>query len=147
MPPRSRTPVVLLVQPAHDDRDMYAEYLRLNHLNVVCFDDGAGAAAAAEDADVIVTEISLPGTDGLELMRRLRHGGATRDLPIIVLTTCAWNASRDRAEAAGCDVFLAKPCMPETLLAEVRRAVALRSIPSPRPVNAVPRERHRRRER
>jgi CheY-like chemotaxis protein len=146
MLPRSRPPVVLLVQPAHDDRDMYAEYLRLNHFDVVCSEDAASAQAAADGADVIVTEIRLPGTDGLEFMRRLRDGGATKDLPIIVLTTCAWNATRDHAQAAGCDVFLAKPCVPEMLLAEVRRTIALRSVPEPSPVSAVPRAPRRRRD-
>jgi CheY-like chemotaxis protein len=142
----SRAPVVLLVQPAHDDRDMYEEFLRFNHFHVLCSDDVASAQGAAEGADVIVTEIRLPGTDGLEFMRRLRDGAPTRHVPIIVLTTCAWKSIRDRAEAAGCDVFLTKPCVPEMLLGEVRRAVALRSIPKPRPVSAVPRERRHRRE-
>src|SRR3954466_2914305 len=80
MPRLTRRPVVLLVQPAHDDRDMYAEYLRLNHFNVLCFDDAASGAAAAEGADTIVTEIRLPGTDGIEFMRRLRDGAATKHL-------------------------------------------------------------------
>jgi two-component system cell cycle response regulator DivK len=143
----SRTPLILLVQPAHDDREMYAEYLRLNHLNVVCSEDAASAATVAEGADVIVTELRLPGTDGVELMRRLRDGPATKYLPIIVLTASVWSSERDRAEAAGCDVFLPKPCVPEALLAEVRRAVALQRIPKPRPVSAAPREqRHRRAE-
>src|SRR4051794_28820947 len=146
MPPLSRPPVVLLVQPPHDDRAMYTEYLRLNHLTVLCSEDAATAMALVESADVIVTEIRLPGADGIQFIQRLRAGAGTTEMPIIVLTASAWRSEQDRAQAAGCDLFLAKPCVPETLLAEVQRAVALRSIPKPRPVSAAPRERRHLRE-
>jgi two-component system, cell cycle response regulator DivK len=144
--PLAHAPVILLVQPAHDDRDMYAEYLRLHDLTAICSDDAVSALASAERADVVVTALRLPGTDGLELIRRLRDGARTKHIPIIVLTSLAWQTYRDRAEAAGCDAFLAKPCVPDTLLAELRRLLALRSIPKPRPARASPRERRRRRE-
>ncbi len=38
--------------------------------------------------------------------------------PIIVLTACAWDAERERATNAGCDLFLAKPCELFTALGE-----------------------------
>src|SRR4051812_331308 len=98
MPPLARTPIVLLVQPAHDDRDMYAEYLRLNHLTTICSDDPVSALMMAEGADVIVTGIRLPGMDGIEFIHRLREGAATKNLPIVVLTASAWKSDRDRAE-------------------------------------------------
>ena len=49
-------------------------------------------------------------------------------LSIIVLTACVWKPERERAEAARCDVFLPKPCLPDHLLAEVRHLLALSRI-------------------
>ena len=62
--------------------------------------------------------------DGVELVSRLRHDDWTRSTPIIVLTACAWPKDRARAEGAGCDVFLLKPCLPNDLLGEVRQLLA-----------------------
>jgi CheY-like chemotaxis protein len=54
-------------------------------------DDTADALALARTADVIVTGIRVPGPfDGIELVRRLRADGPTKDKPIIVLTACAF---------------------------------------------------------
>jgi CheY-like chemotaxis protein len=135
----------MLVQPEHDDRAMYIEFLRQNDMIAVCPNDAMSALALAAKADVIVTAILLPGPiDGIELVRRLRADTATRRLPIIVLTACAWKADRDRAEAAGCDVFLAKPCLPDMLLAEIRKLLLLRNTPRPQPARATAHEKSRR---
>jgi len=76
-------------------------------------------------ADAIVTGIFLSGLfDGLELVRRVRADERTRHKPIIVLTGCAFDEDRERARAAGCDVFLTKPCLPGTLVGELCRALA-----------------------
>jgi two-component system cell cycle response regulator DivK len=116
---------VLLVHASPDDRQMYAEYLRLNDLVVTeaaTTDDGWAKAATA---DVVVTGLMVPGSfDGLELVRRLRRDPATATKPIVVLTARVMQADRDAAEDAGCDVFLPKPCLPDVLLAEIRRVLA-----------------------
>jgi CheY-like chemotaxis protein len=54
---------------------------------------------AVRSAGVIVTGILLAtGTDGVELIVRLRRDERTSQAPIIVLTACAWNTERERAE-------------------------------------------------
>lgn len=118
--------VVLLVQPAGDDGgDMYAEFLRHHRFRSIVTCDAGGALNAASQADVVVTGILLSGdVDGIELIARLRADPQTEHTPIIVVTACAWPSARQRAEEAGCDVFLTKPCLPETLLHEVQRVFA-----------------------
>lgn len=54
----------------------------------------------------------------------LRHDDGTMRKPIIVLTACVYRRDRERAEHAGCDVFLPNPCLPNDLLREVRRVLA-----------------------
>jgi CheY-like chemotaxis protein len=117
--------VVLLVQSHDDSREMYSEYLRHSGLAAIAASNAADALTVAPMADVIVTGIRLDGgIDGIELIARLREDARTKHVPIVVLTAFAMQSDRERAERAGCDVFLPKPCLPEDLLREVRRVLA-----------------------
>jgi len=114
--------VVLLVQPHDDTRQMYTEFLLHHGFSVFERTSADDALKLASLADVIVTGILLDGgVDGVELVTRVRDDDRTKRTPIIVLTACVTPVDRSRAEQAGCDVFLAKPCLPEELLREVRR--------------------------
>jgi CheY-like chemotaxis protein len=117
----AKAPTVLLVDSPQDDRAMYAEYLRLCGLNPVEMDDTAAALRRANQADVIVTGIRVNGPfDGVEFVRRLRDGHRAHNTPVIVLTACAFESDRQRALAAGCDLFLAKPCLPDRLVSNIQ---------------------------
>ena len=118
----ARRRVVLLVQRRGDDGlEMYAEYLHYAGLAPVAVSNAADALTFAPKADVIVTGLVLDGhMDGVELVSCLRGDDGTMRKPIVVLTSCAWPGDRERAEHAGCDVFLSKPCLPDELLREVR---------------------------
>jgi two-component system cell cycle response regulator DivK len=141
-PRPSRTPIVMLVQPDHDDRTMYTAYLRGKQLIVICPKDGTSALALADKADVVVTALRLPGPmSGFELIQQLRHNKSTCAIPIIVLTACAWDEDRAHAADAGCNVFLSKPCLPYTLLGEVRHAILLGRLPKAEPARAAGRNR------
>jgi CheY-like chemotaxis protein len=119
-----RGAVVLLVQPERDDREMYAEYLSYKGWAPLCVQEAGAALTLAPRADIIVTGILLPGAvDGYSLIERLKHSAATRHIPIVVLTVCAWTTEEARARTAGCDAFLSKPCLPHVLLRELRRAL------------------------
>jgi DNA-binding response OmpR family regulator len=118
-------PVVLLVQPDDDGREMYAEYLQHHRFAVRCAADVGEAAALAREASVIVTELYLPGSfDGCAFIQRLRADADTRTKPIIVLTSRAWQTDKLRARDAGCDLFLTKPCLPHVMLHHVRQVLA-----------------------
>jgi CheY-like chemotaxis protein len=97
----ARAAVVLLVQPGRDDRDLYAEYLSHMGLTPICVQDADAALRLACRADIIVTELLLPGAlDGYELIHRLKHSAPTSNIPIVVLTVCAWTA--DQSAGAEC---------------------------------------------
>jgi two-component system, cell cycle response regulator DivK len=110
---------VLLVQPHADSREMYTEFLSHRGAHTVAVGDGNDALRAATDADVIVTDLLVPGIDGIELITRLRKDDRTKHTPIIVLTACAFQSDRIRAEHAGCDAFLSMPCLPGDLLHQI----------------------------
>lgn len=125
MPTTRAGAVVLLAQPRDDGLRMYAECLCKHGLKVIAVSDAWDALIAASKADIIVTEILLAGSmDGVGLIGRLRRHERAERRPIIVLTACAWDAERERATRAGCDLFLAKPCVPGELLRHVRASLA-----------------------
>ena len=124
MPPAPAA-VVLLVQADADSREMYTEFFRYEGFLPVPVSNARDGLTVARKADVIVTGLLLPGDiDGIEFIARLKRDERTKRIPLIVLTACAWKSDRDRAEEAGCDVFLAKPCLPDQLLREVRVLLA-----------------------
>lgn len=72
--------------------------------------------------DIILTDISLPGMDGIELTRTLRQREALKDVPIIVLSAFNDSETINRALDAGADAFYKKPLKPSNL---EKRLVAL----------------------
>ena len=82
--------------------------------------DGSSAIQKARrrHPDVIVMALAMPRLDGWAAIARLKGEADTRDIPIIVLS--AVQISRNSARAAGCDGYLAKPCLPELRWWEIR---------------------------
>jgi two-component system, cell cycle response regulator DivK len=112
----------LLVDRDRDQLQMYGEYLQRASFDVDEAEDGPEALAKAisRRPGIIVTETQLPGIDGFHLCELLRADIVTCTTPIIVVTADAYPVDIARAERAGADSVLIKPCLPEQLLAEIR---------------------------
>jgi response regulator RpfG family c-di-GMP phosphodiesterase len=85
--------------------------------------DGAAAARRrirASRPDVIVLDVKMPGTTGLELCAELKADPATSDIPIILLTGSDGGTSA-QAKRVGADAFMRKPFSPLELLAVAER--------------------------
>src|SRR5262245_31286373 len=65
--------------------------------------------AGSERPDVIIMDLEMPILVGWEATRRLKSNPQTRDIPVIALSAHALAGERERAFAAGCDEFDAKP--------------------------------------
>ncbi|MGE5246168.1 MAG: response regulator [Betaproteobacteria bacterium] len=117
--------LALLADRDADTRMMYAEYLTRARCEVDHATDGREALAKAisRRPDAVVTDTRLPGIDGIDLCRLLRGDPATASIALVIVTGDAYAADVQRAEGAGADRVLIKPCLPETLLAELRRLV------------------------
>lgn len=113
-------PVVLIADDDLDARNFYADYLTEMGCRVVTAYAGLKAMTKAAECqpDVIVMDLLMPRLDGWESTARLKRSPGTRHIPVIVVS--AVQKSGDRARAAGCDGFLAKPCSPELLWWKVR---------------------------
>jgi CheY-like chemotaxis protein len=109
-------PIILLVEDHDDTRQMYAEFLSVS-FDVLPAGDGTEALAIMRSTppDLLITDLSLPGMDGFELVALIRKDPLLRDLPIICLSGYGGHAHEQRARQAGCDRILQKPCMPDAL--------------------------------
>lgn len=112
-----RRPVILLVEDHSDTRQMYAECLSLA-FEVLTAGDGMKALdiVKASRPDLLITDLSLPGLDGLELVTRIRQNPDVGGMPVICLSGYGGHAHEQRARDAGCDRILQKPCMPDALV-------------------------------
>ncbi len=114
-------PLVLVVDDFEDNRAMYVEYLQFHGFRVAEAVNGADAVKRAIEIlpDLVVMDLSLPVMDGWEATRRLRADPKTRDVLVIALTGHAEAAHAKKALDAGCDAFVAKPCLPQDLVEKI----------------------------
>lgn len=116
-------PSVLLVEDDQVGRQMYADWLTEAGFNVDQAHNGLQALerAFASTPDVVVTDLNIPGIDGFELTRRLKLDPRTSGVPVVAVTGYAAFASDPaRAQRAGCDAVLEKPCSAEALESTIR---------------------------
>jgi CheY-like chemotaxis protein len=116
-------PLILVVEDFDDAREMYRDYLEFAGFRVETARDGREGIekARALQPDLILMDLSLPGIDGWEATRLLKAAPETRQIIIIALSAHALATEGDRARAAGCDGFIAKPCLPPDLVLEITK--------------------------
>jgi len=90
------------------------------HTVINATDAEAGLTLArAEQPDLILMDIQLPGMDGLEATMLLKQDDATRAIPVIALTALAMKGDEARIRAAGCNGYIAKPLAYKDFLAVI----------------------------
>lgn len=138
MPHTSLKPLILVVEDFDDAREMYRDYLEFSGFRVETARDGREAIDKAQtlNPDLILMDLSLPGLDGWEATRLLKSDPATHNLLIVALSAHALAAEGERARVAGCDGFIAKPCLPPDLVTEIDRYLKLHSAKRPKPRRA-----------
>ncbi|MCB0596530.1 MAG: response regulator [Lewinellaceae bacterium] len=119
---------VLIVE---DNADVVA-YIRSvmnSRFHVVARHDGIEGLAKARALipDIIISDIMMPGMDGLELCRQLKTDKRTSHIPIILLTAKADVTSRIEGLQAGADAYLAKPFNQTELQARIDNLIELRN--------------------
>ena len=116
-------PLILVVEDFDDAREMYRDYLEFAGFRVETARDGREGIekARALQPDLILMDLSLPGIDGWEATRLLKAAPETRQILIIALSAHALATEGERARAAGCDGFIAKPCLPPDLVLEITK--------------------------
>jgi two-component system cell cycle response regulator DivK len=108
-----------VVEDNADNRLLLQAILGDTH-SLVEYENGADALAGFSRAlpDLVLLDISLPGMDGTEVLRRIRADAALKALPVIALTAHAMSGDREKFLAAGFDDYVTKPIVDETQLVE-----------------------------
>jgi two-component system cell cycle response regulator DivK len=121
MTPDPSAALILLVEDFADAREMYYEYLTFSGFRVETASDGYEAVEKARALlpDLILMDLSLPGMNGWEATRILKSDPATRHLTIVALSAHALSVAEIRLGGAACDGFIAKPCLPPDLVAQI----------------------------
>jgi len=108
---------------ADDNADMrgYVKRLLGRHWSVDAVADGAAALAAARARvpDLVLTDVMMPGLDGVQLLRALRADPRTRTVPVILLSARAGEESRVEGLEHGADDYVIKPFSGRELVARV----------------------------
>ena len=116
---------VLLVEDNEDNRTVYRTILEHFGYQVIEARNGEDGVNMAREQhpDLILMDISIPLIDGWEATRILESEPGTSQIPIIALTAHALATDRAKANEVGCDGYLAKPCEPRRVVAEVERFI------------------------
>jgi PAS domain S-box-containing protein len=115
---------VLLVEDDEATRTLLATVLGSFGAKVTAASSSTDAEAALPsfEPQIVITDIEMPGNDGIALLQHLRATNPA--LPAIAVSGYADNASRDRIFAAGFSGFVAKPLDPTVLADEIQRVIA-----------------------
>ena len=102
--------------------ELFTYYLESNDMKVSSFGEGKSALEAMESNpkgwDILVSDVSLPGMDGLEILRHVRS--MNQQLPVILYSGFKKPKFKEKAEALGVNKILVKPVVPGDMLKEIR---------------------------
>ena len=120
---------ILVVDDIEANVRLLQARLSAEYFDVLTATDGqtALAVAAAEQPDLILLDVMMPGLDGFEVCRRLKSGTAPRHIPVVLVTALDGREDRIPGLEAGADDFLTKPLDDLMLFARVRSLTRLKS--------------------
>jgi CheY-like chemotaxis protein len=113
---------ILLVDDSQTALLMEQMILKKGPYDLVTAGDGAEgvAKAVSERPDLILMDVVMPRMGGFEALRDLRQREATREIPVIMVTTRGEGENVETGFASGCSDYLTKPIDSVALLAKVR---------------------------
>ncbi len=113
---------VLVVDDETAIRDMLRMALEIAEFRCIEADNihDAYTQVVDERPDIVLLDWMLPGGSGLEMLRRLKRGDTTRDLPVIMLTAKTAEDNVIQGLDVGADDYITKPFAPRELIARVR---------------------------
>lgn len=119
-------PRILYIEDTENNRILIQRRLRQSGYEVLTAEDAERglAAAAAEQPDLILMDMSLPDLDGWMATRRLKQDPSTRHIPILALTAHVMEGDRERSLEAGCDDYDTKPFQFARLISKMEALLA-----------------------
>ena len=112
---------ILVVEDQEDNRQILRDLLGSAGFRMIEAHDGEQAltVARSERPNLILMDIQLPILDGYEATRSIKRDPELKHIPVIAVTSYALSGDEERARAAGCDGYVAKPYSTRPLLAKI----------------------------
>lgn len=113
---------ILIVDDSEMVRNYYYYILKNAGFEVISAIDGADGLEKlfkAPDIKLVVTDINMPNMDGYSMIERLRDDPQFEDLPVIIISTEAEAADKQKGFDAGADVYIIKPIDPNILIENI----------------------------
>lgn len=129
---------ILIIEDEESIADLEKDYLELSGFEVTVENRGDTGlkVALAEDFDLIILDLMLPGTDGFEVCRRVRE---QKNVPILMVSAKKDDIDKIRGLGLGADDYMTKPFSPSELVARVKAHLAQyeRLVGAARPENDI----------
>ena len=120
----SSKPSVLVIDDNADIRSYVYSLLHTDYTVIEAADGSDGIRKAMKYVpDLIISDVMMPGIDGIECCRRLKSELQTCHIPVILLTACSLDEQRIQGYDGGADSYISKPFSSQLLLARVRNLI------------------------
>ncbi|OIO02237.1 MAG: two-component system response regulator [Desulfovibrionaceae bacterium CG1_02_65_16] len=114
---------ILIVDDSKTVRNLVAFIMKKEGFKVTTAEDGLDGLEklyAAEQVDLIVSDVNMPRMDGFTFIKNLREQEAYRDIPIIVLSTEGQDKDIETGLTLGANLYMVKPAQPEKMVRNVK---------------------------
>lgn len=120
-----RKPVIIVADDDRDTRELYRACFDLSGYHTAEAANGGEALLMVRRLlpDILLTDLVFPDIDGLTIARTLKSDPRTASVRVILVTGYASDGLERRAADAGIERALLKPCLPQAMLREIKRAL------------------------
>lgn len=125
-------PRILCVDDEPRNLDLLEAMLVPRGYEVVTAENGAAALdkIAAEEIDICLLDVMMPGMDGYEVCRQIKADKERNNIPVVMITSCADQENRIRGIEAGAEDFISKPFAAAEVLARIKMLLQVREAES-----------------
>ncbi|MGL5272726.1 MAG: hybrid sensor histidine kinase/response regulator transcription factor, partial [Phocaeicola sp.] len=124
----ANNPTLLVIDDNADIRNYIASLLERDYTVLKASEGQAGIELAMKYVpDLIVSDVMMPGMDGITCCKRLKSELQTCHIPVILLTACSLDEQRIQGYDGGADSYISKPFDSNLLLARIKNLIASRS--------------------
>lgn len=114
---------ILIIEDEESIAELEKDYLELSSFKVAIETDGMEGVkrALAEDFDMVILDLMLPGMDGFEICKKIRE---EKNIPILMVSAKKDDIDKIRGLGLGADDYITKPFSPSELVARVKAHIA-----------------------
>lgn len=115
---------ILVVDDQESMREMLSELLQMMGYDARAVDGGDQALQSLQETetDLVITDLNMPGMDGMELMKRIK--GLYPGLPVVIITGYGTFNTERQVLSSGADGYIPKPCTINRVQETVHQALA-----------------------